>query len=40
MISNAAELSANIKAIDLASQAGGGTGTPHLITIEGATLTD
>jgi hypothetical protein len=36
---SASALSADIKAIDLASQADGRTGTPHLITFEGATLT-
>ena len=40
-VSSAAELSADIKAIDLASQADGGNGTHYLITLQaGATLTE
>ena len=40
-VSSAADLSADIKAIDLASQAGKGAGTQYLITLAaGATLTE
>ncbi len=40
-VSNASALSADITAIDLASQAGGGTGTHYVITLKaGATLTE
>ena len=40
-VSSAADLSADIKAVDLASQADGGNGTHYLITLKaGATLTE
>jgi hypothetical protein len=40
-VSNASQLSADIEAVDLASQADGGNGTQYLITLQaGATLTE
>jgi len=39
-VSTASQLSADIEAIDLASQADGGNGTRYTITLEGATLTE